>query len=262
VTERPFVREASSGNLSGAAISVHNLGKTFVPPAGIGELLRGQWTRPPVVALTDISFQLAPGEIACLMGPNGAGKSTLLRVLAGILLPSTGAVTVAGMDAAQPVSRFRARVAFVVGDERSFHWGLSGRHNLDFFAALHGHSFAEGRRRTDALLAHVGLAEAADRLFRTYSRGMRQRLALARGLLGDAEVLLLDEPTLGLDPEGARELRRFLRDEVIRGAGRTALIGTNDPGEAKALGDRVLFLERGRLRRDVPASGVDAELGL
>ncbi len=91
---------------------------------------------------------------------------------------------------------------------------------------------------------------------------MRQRLAMARGLLGAPDVLLLDEPTLGLDPLGARDLRRFLRDDVIRGAGRTAIVGTNDPAEAKALGDRILLLDHGRLLRETVPARLDAELGL
>jgi ABC-2 type transport system ATP-binding protein len=153
-------------------------------------------------------------------------------------------------------------VSFVVGDERSFHYAVSGRENLRYFAALHGLDAAAGARRADELLARVGLGEAADRRYREYSRGMRQRLAVARGLLGEPTVLLLDEPTLGLDPIGARDLRRFLRDDVIRGAGRTAVVCSNDPGEARALADRVLFLEAGRLSREVAPARIEAELGL
>jgi ABC-2 type transport system ATP-binding protein len=249
-------------NARASAIDVQGIAKTFHPAAGIRDLLRGRLTRSPVDALTDVSFAVAPGEIVCLMGPNGAGKSTLLKILAGLLSPSRGLARVAGLDVAAHVSEFRRRVGFVVGDERSFHWPLSGRHNLEYFGALHGYMPTEARARATDLLARVGLGEAADRAFRTYSRGMRQRLALARGLFGAPEVLLLDEPTLGLDPLGARDLRCFLRDEVIRGAGRTAVIGTNDPGEARALADRVLFLDRGRLVGETPPAGIDAELGL
>jgi ABC-2 type transport system ATP-binding protein len=108
----------------------------------------------------------------------------------------------------------------------------------------------------------VGLGAAADRRFKEYSRGMRQRLAIARGLLGDPQVLLLDEPTLGLDPHGARDLRAFLRDEVIRAPGRTAVVCSNDPGEVRAMADRVLFLEGGRLRGEAPPDRIEAELGL
>jgi len=108
----------------------------------------------------------------------------------------------------------------------------------------------------------VGLEGAADRLFREYSRGMRQRLAVARGLIGEPRVLLLDEPTLGLDPRGARDLRLFLRDQAVRGAGRTAVVGTNDPAEARALADRVLFLDGGRLVGECAPDRIEAELGL
>ena len=247
---------------SGLAIEVVDLGKTFHPPGGLRDLLRGRLTRPPVQALDEVSFRVTPGEIVCVMGPNGAGKSTLLRILSGLLMPSRGQARVAGLDVTTHVLEFRRQVAFVVGDERSFHWALSGRQNLEYFGALHGYPPRRARERADDLLGRVGLTEAADRAFRTYSRGMRQRLALARGLLGEPRVLLLDEPTLGLDPVGARDLRRFLRDDVIRTTGRTAVVGTNDPGEARALGDRVLLFERGRLLRETPPERLDVELGL
>jgi ABC-2 type transport system ATP-binding protein len=245
-----------------AAIDARSLGKTFVPPGGLSDLLRGRLTGPPVEALIDVSFTVNPGEIVCVMGANGAGKSTLLRILAGALVPSRGQARVGGLDVAAHGPESRRRVAFIVGDERSFHWPLSGRHNLEYFAALYGYRPAEARALAQSLLIRFGIETAADRAFRTYSRGMRQRLALARGLLGAPRVLLLDEPTLGLDPVGARDLRRFLRDDVIRGAGRTAVVGTNDPGEARALGDRVLLLERGRLVRESSPERLDEVLGL
>src|SRR5882672_9865488 len=244
------------------AISVEQLGKVFHTPSGLRDLLRGRFFRGRVDALSDVSFAVAPGEIACVMGPNGAGKSTLVRILGGLLLPSTGRATVVGVDAAAATAAFRRRVSFVVGDERSFHFGVSGRENLLYFAALHGLDTREGSRRAGELLERVGLAKAADRQYREYSRGMRQRLAIARGLLGAPSVLLLDEPTLGLDPVGARDLRAFLRDDMIRGAGRTAIVCSNDPTEARALADRVLFLAGGRLVKEVSPARIEAELGL
>jgi len=248
--------------IAGPAVVAEGLGKVFRPPAGLGEMLRGRFFGRPLVALAEVRFSVAPGEIVCVMGPNGAGKSTLVRILGGLLLPSSGAARVCGVDAGTGGSALRRRVAFVVGDERSFHYRVSGRVNLHYFAALHGLAAGDARRRAAALLDRVGLAAAADRRYSEYSRGMRQRLALARGLLADPEVLLLDEPTLGLDPRGARDMRLFLRDDVIRKSGRTAIVCSNDPSEARALADRVLFLEGGKLKAEAPPERIEAELGL
>jgi ABC-2 type transport system ATP-binding protein len=244
------------------AIAVEGLGKIFRAPASFSEMLRGRLYGRPLTALAGVTFTVAQGEIACVMGPNGAGKSTLVRILGGLLLPSEGRAEVAGTDAGAGTSEFRRRVAFVVGDERSFHYRVTGRGNLHYFAALHGLTAGVARRRAGELLERVGLAAAADRRYREYSRGMRQRLAIARGLLGDPKVLLLDEPTLGLDPLGARDLRSFLRDDIIRGAGRTAIVCSNDPSEARAMADRVLFLAGGRLTGESTPDRIEAELGL
>jgi len=243
-------------------IDVREVSKLFRSPGSLRDLARGRLHGRPVTALVDISFRVEAGEIACLMGPNGAGKSTLLRILGGLLVPTRGEAWVAGRSAEAADGAFRRDVAYVVGDERSFQGPLAGRDNLLFFAALHGFGRAEARGRVDRLLADVGLFEAADRPFQTYSRGMRQRLALARGLLGDPRVLLLDEPTLGLDPIGARDLRRFLREEVIGGHGRTALVATNDPGEARSMSARAILLAQGRVAREVATDRLEAELGL
>ncbi len=243
-------------------IVVDRLTKVFRPASSLRDLLRGRLFGPPVTALAGVSFSVRAGEIACVMGPNGAGKSTLLRVLGGLLSPTEGEAVVDGIGASASNDEVRRRASFVVGDERSFHWPVSGRENLRYFAALHGLPARRARVRIDELLERVGLAAVADRRFREYSRGMRQRLAIARGLLGTPRVLLLDEPTLGLDPRGARDLRTFLREETVRGAGRTAVLCTNDPGEARAMADRVLFLEGGRLRGESAPAGIEQELGL
>jgi ABC-2 type transport system ATP-binding protein len=251
-------------NAAPPAIAVSALGKTFRPAGTVRELVRGRLRGAPVTALTDVTFSVARGEIVCIMGHNGAGKTTLLRILAGLLSPTAGHALVAGEDVQRAGTRiaFRRRVGFIVGDERSFHWSLTGRQNLRYFAALHGLPDAHARLRVDLLLDRVGLGEAGQRRFVEYSRGMRQRLAIARGLLGDPEILLLDEPSLGVDPKGAYELRRYLRDEVVRGAGRTALVGSNDPAEARALADRVLYLERGALSGTSTPGEVESFLGL
>jgi ABC-2 type transport system ATP-binding protein len=243
-------------------IRAYGLEKVFRPPGGVRELLRGRLFGNPVRALAGVSLSVATGEIVCVMGPNGSGKTTLLRILAGLILPTAGRAEIGALDVSRGGAALRRDVAMVVGDERSFHWTLSGRENLHFFAALHGLRVKEAHRRTEVLLDRLGLTEAADRRFSAYSRGMKQRLAVARGLLGSARALLLDEPTLGLDPLAARELRRFLREEVIKREGRTALVGSNDPVEARALCDRVIYLERGVLRGESGPAEIEHWLGL
>ncbi len=243
-------------------IAVHDIAKTFRPPGGIRDLLRGRLFQAPVTALAGVSFHVKPGEIVCIMGQNGAGKTTLLRILAGLLIPTAGKAAVAGHDVEAAGPNLRRQIAYVVGDERSFYSPLSGHENLTYFAALHGLPDDTARRRIDGLLSCVGLGEAASRRFSQYSRGMKQRLAIARGLLGDPRVLLLDEPTLGLDPRGAHDLRRLLRDDVIRAGSRTALVGSNDPIEVRALADRVLYLEGGKLRGESGPDKVEEFLGL
>jgi len=251
-------------------IEVRAVGKVFRPPGSVRDLFRGRLHGRPLVALTDVTFTVGEGEIACLMGANGAGKSTLLRILGGLLVPTSGSARVGGLAAAEAGIgvdhdvgvAFRRRVAYVVGDERSFSGPLSGRENLLFYGALHGFVRQEAGDRAARLLDEVGLAAAADRPFQTYSRGMRQRLALARGLLGDPQVLLLDEPTLGLDPVGARDLRHFLRKEVVEEKGRTALVATNDPGEARSMSSRAILLARGHVEREVSTHHLEEELGL
>jgi ABC-2 type transport system ATP-binding protein len=245
-------------------IEVAGLGKTFRPPGGVRDLLRGRLRGKAHQALSNISFQIAPGEVVAVVGENGAGKTTLLRILAGLLTPTEGRAQVAGADVttAGPSSAFRRRVALVLADERSFMWSLSGLENLCFFAALHGLNRGAALVRSRALLDRVGLAAASGRRYGEYSRGMRQRLGLARGLLGEPDVLLLDEPTLGLDPVGARDLRRFLRDDILKGRGRTALVGSNDPSEVELIADRVLYLKAGRLEGESPPRELAARLGL
>jgi ABC-2 type transport system ATP-binding protein len=200
-----------------------------------------------VVALEDVDLDVGPGEVVAVMGPSGAGKSTLLRVLATLVAPDAGTVTVAGADVAREGGDVRRAVGLVLGEERSWYWRLSGRANLEFFAALYGHDRAGARERAGALLERVGLGGgAADRRVGTYSSGMRARLALARGLLGDPRVLLLDEPTRSLDVGAADAVRALLREHVEEH--RTAvLLVTHAAAEAAALAGRAVVLAGGRV---------------
>ncbi len=212
-----------------------------------------------VRALTDVNLEVEPGEIVALIGPNGAGKSTLLRILGTTVLPDAGRAFIAGHDVTSEAGAARRATGFLLADERSWYWRLTGRHNLEFFAALQGLRRPEASRRAGELLAEVGLEEAADRQFGGYSAGMRLRLSLARALLMSPPVLLLDEPTRSLDPVATAHFRDLMLD-TARERRPAILIATHDLYEAAALASRVVILRDGRIAAMRGAGGDAASL--
>jgi ABC-2 type transport system ATP-binding protein len=201
--------------------------------------------RDPVTALDGVSLAIPAGEVHGLLGPNGAGKTTLVKILSTVLLPTGGRASVLGHDVVTEARAVRPQIGIVFGGERGLYWRLSGRQNLEYWGALYKLSRAEIRERTEQLLERVGIGERADERVETYSRGMKQRLHLARGLIGDARVLFLDEPTTGMDPLAAREFRALIGE--LRGEGRTILLATHDMAEAETLCDRVTLIDRGAI---------------
>lgn len=225
-------------------IELRGLGKTYRAPTTLGDLLHGRLRGAPVVALDDVCLSIERGAIVGLMGANGAGKSTLLRILGGLLLPDRGELIWEGRVASGDAA-LRRRVGLVMGDERSFSLRLSARENLALIGALHGLRRRPALARADELLARVGLRQVAERRFFTLSTGMRQRLALARGLIAQPDVLLLDEPLRGIDPAGRASLRALILDEA---RGRTVLWATHDVSELAESCPRVVLLAAGRVR--------------
>jgi len=195
------------------------------------------------LALAGIDLSIDEGEIFGLLGPNGAGKTTLIKILCGLIIPDQGEVRIAGLDVTDGAAR-RA-IGVVYGDERSFHWRLSVRENLRFFARLYRMPRAQADARIDELLGLVGLEHAADRRMLGFSSGMKQRASIARGLLHDPAVLLMDEPTRMLDPIGSFELHSLIRDRIAA-EGRTVLVATNLMAEAETLCNRLLLIDGGR----------------
>jgi len=200
--------------------------------------------REPVLALDGVSLRVGAGEVCAVVGANGSGKSTLLRVLATLVLPDSGSARVAGHDVVADDVAVRSKVGLVVADDRSFSLRLTGRENLELYAGLHGC----GAGVVERALEHVDLVDAGGDVYATYSSGMRQRLALARGLMTEPDVLLLDEPFRALDEASSDTLRAAVGSAAERGA--TVLVATHHLDELDGRCDRVVRLDAGRVVAD------------
>jgi ABC-2 type transport system ATP-binding protein len=221
-------------------IQVRNLRRVY--RATIGVLRR---KTKEVVAVDDISFDVQQGELFGLLGPNGAGKTTTVKMLTTLLIPTSGTAHVLGYDVVKQADAIRPRIGFIFGGERGLYWRLSGVDNLRYFASLYHVDPAVSKKRIPYLLELVGLADRGQEKVEGYSRGMKQRLHVARTLLHDPEVLFLDEPTLGLDPVGARELRQVIRN--LQAENKTTLLTTHYMFEADALCQRIAVIDQGRI---------------
>jgi len=223
-----------------AAIEARQLRKTY-------RTTRGVFRREKVeqVAVRGVDLAIEAGELFGLLGPNGAGKTTMTKIFTTLLLPTSGTATVLDLDVVRDQWRLRRRIGFVFGGERGLYWRLSGLDNLRYFADLYRVPPEVTRKRIPELLERLGLAGRERDRVELYSRGMKQRLHLARGLLNDPEVLFLDEPTIGLDPVGARELRVIVRE--LADAGKTIFLTTHYMFEADAICDRIAVIKGGEI---------------
>ncbi|MGH2454945.1 MAG: ABC transporter ATP-binding protein [Candidatus Limnocylindria bacterium] len=233
----------------GPAIEAIDLVRTYRTHTGV---IRRR--RLDVEAVRGVSFGVRPGELFGLLGPNGAGKTTTIKMLITLLLPTSGTARVMGHDVVAETTEVRKRIGYVFGGDRGLYDRVSAMDNLRYFAELYGVDPAEQKSRIAALLEMVGLTGREQEKVEGYSRGMRQRLHIARGLLHDPEVVFLDEPSIGLDPVGARELRATIKTLVE--AGKTVLLTTHYMFEADALCDRIAVINDGL----IVALGTGADL--
>jgi ABC-2 type transport system ATP-binding protein len=232
-----------------AVVEAHDLHRTYRTSTGT---LRRKWHN--VEAVRGVSFEIQEGELFGLLGPNGAGKTTTIKMLITLLIPTSGTARVLGYDVVKDAREVRRRIGYVFGGERGVYERLSGYDNLRYFAELYGVPPKEIHPRIDYLLELVGLKGREQERTEGYSRGMKQRLHIARGLLHDPPVVFLDEPTIGLDPVGARELRATIAS--LARAGKTILLTTHYMFEADALCNRIAVINRG----EIVAHGTPTEL--
>jgi ABC-2 type transport system ATP-binding protein len=198
------------------------------------------------VALDKVNIKIRPGELFGLLGPNGSGKTTMIKCLSTILIPDEGTALVNGFDTRKQTQKVRASLGMVVGGERTLYWKLTARDNLMYFSSLYKMQKRHAKKRIDELLEVFQLSDRADERLEDYSTGMRQKVAIARALLHDPPILLLDEPTLGLDPNFARQIRKQIR-ELSKKQGKTVLLTTHYMDEADQLCDRVAFINSGKI---------------
>ena len=196
-------------------------------------------------AVNDVSFSIEEGEIFALLGPNGAGKTTTIKILSTLLAPSKGQCKIMGYDTFSQAKQIRSHINFIFGGESGVYRRISGRENMEYFATLYQLKKETITAKIDSLLELVDLKQAQHQKVETYSKGMIQRLQIARGLLNDPKILFLDEPTIGLDPVGARDLRNIIL--ALKKQKKTILLTTHDMNEAEALSDRIAIMCDGKI---------------
>lgn len=228
-------------------IAVESIEKYFPPALSGWRALLQPVAKPTERALSGVSFSVGAGEAVALIGANGAGKSTLLRILATLVIPTRGRATLSGFDVERDGARARKQFGYHTGGDEGFYTRLSARENLAFFAAMNNITGSLARERIARISAWMGLGENLDRQVRTFSTGMTHRLGLARAMLHEPGILLLDEPTRSLDPLAASEFRRLLKVEIVGREGTTLLFASHALHEVEEIADRVVLLDEGRI---------------
>lgn len=225
---------------SDKAIVAGNLCKVFNVTKGVLRRTKNQ-----VVAVKDVSFEVGYGELFGLVGPNGAGKTTTIKMLTTMLIPTSGTATVLGHDIEKDVTQIREKIGIVLGGERGLYTRVNAIDNLRYFADLYGVPTSIRDKRIKELLQFMGLWDRARDRVETFSKGMKQRLHLARGLINDPQLIFMDEPTIGLDPEIAKETRTMIKELIEKG--KTVLLTTHYMFEADELCKRVAIIRNGEI---------------
>ncbi len=230
------------------AIETTDLSKRFYPSKNLKQFVFNPWGKTgSILAVDRASLQIKKGELFVLVGPNGAGKTTLIKILAGLILPTKGNARVNGYDVVKDEMRVKESIGLLAGDERSFYGRLTGRENLSFFACLYNIPRKKAEKRIGELAGFLEIGDL-DRRFQEYSAGIKQRLAVARGLLNNPQIIFMDEPTKNLDPLAAEDLRSLIKRGLVETQGKTVLFCTHNLSEAVALGMRIAIMHKGEIK--------------
>lgn len=227
------------------AVEIKGLRKGYPQPKNFFQMLKNN-DGGEIQALNGLDLRIKKGSFFGVLGPNGAGKTTLTKILCTLIYPTSGKAWVNGYDVYTQGLDIRRTIGLVSSEERSFYWKLSGRDNLMFFALLQNLGRDAAKKRVDEVLKEVGMLERAESRFESYSSGMKQKMAIARGLLNRPEILFMDEPTRSLDPNSARDIRALIKEKA--GEGVTFFLTTHNLAEAEELCKEIAILHKGRLR--------------
>jgi len=236
-------------------ISVENLKRTYKTKEGVLNVKKKE-----VKALKGISFDIYKGEIFGLLGPNGAGKTTTIKILTTLLAPTSGKAKVLGYDSFGEEKMIRPKINFIFGGERSLYWRLSGEDNLKYFADLYKIERKKQPELLEKIMNELELSSFKKRKVETYSKGMKQKLQIARCMLNDPDVIFLDEPSIGLDPIAARALKKMIKD--FSNKGKTVVLTTHYMQEAEELCDRIAIINKGELQALDTVMGLKARYNM
>ena len=229
-------------------IEIRNVTKVFSLRKGLFEAISHPFRENrKVLALDSVNLKIEKGEIFALLGPNGAGKTTLIKILSTLILPNEGDIKISGYDIKTHENEAKSKIGLVTGEERSLYWRLTGRQNLEFFGAMYDLTKNEIKNRIKNINEALEIDDL-DKPFENYSTGMKQRIALARCLISNPEVIFMDEPTKSLDPGSANKFRAFIKERLVHKLGKTVFFTTHQTDEAQELADRIAIISQGRIK--------------
>lgn len=227
-------------------IETYNLTKyfTFSP---LERLFKFRINTRHIVALENINIKVKEGTCFVLVGPNGAGKTTFIKILCGLILPTKGEIKIAGLDGVKQAQEIKRLIGLVTGEERSFYWRLTGWENLDFFARLSGNDIKRLRDEVEKLASFLNIEDELNKQFSKFSAGARQKLSIIRALLNNPKIIFMDEPTRSLDPETQVELRKFIKEKLVKEEKKTLFVATHNLYEAEELADELGIIVKAKI---------------